>query len=125
MLRIINQNIPEVSTSASEVQSFILPEPTAHTVEPTVGTGNVMQYEMNTRNYTIKSFKKNKNTHNKYLGPVSMEVTAMDISHSVSTDGSDTSSSATRPVCVDEIPGPANHTSCPVSEGDSRYSWRN
>ena len=41
----------------------------------------------------------------------------MDISHSVSTDGSDTSSPATRPVSVDEIPGPANDTSCPVSEG--------
>ncbi len=36
----------------------------------------------------------------------------MDISHSVSTDGN-----ATRPVSVDEIPGPANDTSCPVSEG--------
>ncbi len=35
----------------------------------------------------------------------------MDISHSVSTDGSDTSSPATRPVSVDEIPGPANDTS--------------
>ncbi len=69
----------------------------------------------------------------------------MDISHSVSADGSDISSPATRPVSVDEIPGP------PVSEGspgtvseeipdpvcrstpeitltapeDSRYSWRN
>ncbi len=41
----------------------------------------------------------------------------MDISHSVSTDGSDTSSPATRLVSVDEIPGPANDTSCPVSEG--------
>ncbi len=41
----------------------------------------------------------------------------MDISHSVNADGSDTSSPATRPVSVDEIPGPANDTSCPVSEG--------
>ncbi len=55
MLRIINQNIPESAPGAYEVQSFILPEPTTHTVEPTVGTDNLMQYKMNTRNYTIKS----------------------------------------------------------------------
>ncbi len=38
VLRIIDQNMPGVNTNAPEVQNFLLPELTVHSVEG--GTGN-------------------------------------------------------------------------------------